>query len=156
MGNLQKELLPGAQTYCDRAGLALIPPRGKWRSTRCDLCGASKAMRINTESNGWCCMACGEKGGDMLALHMRLTGLDFVAAARALGAYVDGEKPSIGARKSRLISASDALELLYQDSLLVWVAAQNIVQGVVLTSADLADLSAAMKRVLLVSQEARR
>jgi hypothetical protein len=153
MGTFHKEDLPSAERYCEHHGLPLIPPRGKWRSTRCDLCGASKAMRINTESNGWCCMSCGQKGGDMLALHIALTGMDFVSAARELGAYVDDDKPGALPRKARAISAGDALELLYQDAMLVWVAAQNLVQGVVLTKRDIDDLTAATRRVLLVTQE---
>jgi len=155
MGELKRELIPDGLAYCDRAGLQLIPPRGKWRSTRCDLCGASKAMRINTESNGWCCMACGVKGGDMLSLHMQLTGLDFVAAARDLGAYIDDGQPHKGSTKPRSISAPDALELLYQDALLIWVAGQNLAYGVALTAADLVDITEATRRVLWISQEAR-
>ena len=155
MGQLKRELIPDALAYCDRVGLPLIPPRGKWRSTRCDLCGASKAMRINTESNGWCCMACLAHGGSMLDLHMQLTGLDFVAAARDLGAYIDDDQLHRGSTKPRSISAPDSLELLYQDALLIWVAGQNIAYGVVLTAADLADITAATRRVLWISQEAR-
>ena len=101
-------------------------------------------------------MGCGAGGRDVLAFHMERHGLDFIAAARQLGAWQDNDKPYTGPRKARKLPAADALELLYQDALLVWVAAGNIRQGVVLTERDFADLGAAEKRIWLVSQEARQ
>jgi hypothetical protein len=51
--------------------------------------GGSDSLRVNTETNGWSCMnpSCDARGGDALALHMGLTGADFVTAARDLGAW---------------------------------------------------------------------
>jgi hypothetical protein len=37
-------------------------------------------------------MACGAKGGDVLAFHMQLNGLGFIAAAKSLGAWLEGGK----------------------------------------------------------------
>ena len=155
MGTFHRDRLPPILDYCETAGLTMIQAKGKWRSTRCDFCGASKAMRINTESGGWCCMSCGEKGGDSLTLHMALTGADFITSARLLGAWSDDGQAFSGSKRPRSLPAADALELLYQDSTLVWVAAQNIAQGITLTAADIADLTAAAKRVMMVSQKSR-
>ena len=43
-------------------------------------------MRVNTQSGGWCCMSCGESGGDVLAYHMKFHSLEFIDAAKQLGA----------------------------------------------------------------------
>lgn len=112
-------------------------------------------MRVNRRSGGYCCMACGEKGGDVLAFHMRLHDLDFLSAARELNAVVESDKPYSGPTRARRIPAGEALDLLYEDSLLAWVAAGNLANGVRLTDRDRADLSRAADRVFLVSQEAR-
>ena len=51
------------------------------------------------------------------------------------------------------MASADALEQLYEASVLVWMAAQNIRQGVVLTDADHAALSEASQDVERISQE---
>jgi DNA primase len=57
----------------------------KWKTTECIFHDGSDSMRINSESGGWVCMACGEKGRDVLAFYMRRHGVDFVSGAKALG-----------------------------------------------------------------------
>ena len=110
--------------YCAQAGLTLKPANSKWRTTRCDIHGGSDSLRINTESGGWCCVSCLATGGDMLSLHRQRNGRDFVMGARDLNAWTEDDKPD-RQRKARRIAPANALELLYPDSLLVWVAAQN-------------------------------
>ena len=146
MGELLRERLPDALAYCAQAGLTLTPPHGKWRTTRCDIHGGSDSLRINVESSGWCCMACFAKGGDMLGLHMQRHGLDFVTAARDLGAWAEDTKPDRN-RKPRTLSEFDKNTLTHRDTSLVWVFAQNMRNGVVLTDADHAALSAASHRI---------
>ena len=152
MGELLRDRIPDALAYCAQAGLTLKPASGKWRTTRCDIHGGSDSLRINVESSGWCCMSCHAKGGDMLGLHMQRHALDFVMAARDLGAWAEDMKPD-RQRKARRMAPADALEQLYEASVLVWVAAQNIRQGVVLTDADHAALSEASQDVERISQE---
>ena len=45
------------------------------------------SLSINFDTGGFFCHACGARGGDLLAFHMRRHGLDFKAAARELGAW---------------------------------------------------------------------
>lgn len=47
----------------------------------------SPSLRVNVLSGAYKCMACGTHGGDVLAFHMAAHGLDFVCAAKALGAW---------------------------------------------------------------------
>ena len=100
-------------------------------------------------------MSCGEKGGDVLAFHMRVHGTEFVATARELGAFVDDGRPYRGPTRARRLPATDALELLYQDSVFVWLAGANLANGVTLTDGDRKDLARAADRIYMVSQEAR-
>lgn len=94
-GEFQREHLPEPLTYFEDAGLRLIGS-GKWKTTRCEFHGGSDSLRINTETGGWCCMACGAKGGDVLAYHRQANGLDFIGAAKDLGAWQDndGKEPT--------------------------------------------------------------
>ena len=82
----------------------------------------------------------------MLGLHMQRHGLDFVTAARDLGAWAEDTKPDRN-RKPRTLSEFDKNTLTHRDTSLVWVFAQNMRNGVVLTDADHAALSAASHRI---------
>lgn len=154
MGDFRREMLPDAVSYHDGIGEPLTGP-GAWGTRACPFHGGSDSMRVNRKSGGFACMACGEKGGDVLTFHMKLHGLEFVAAARELGAMVDDGKPYTGPARPKRLSDRDALTLLYEDSLFVCVAAGNLANAVPLTDQDRQDLWRAHDRVYLVSQEAR-
>jgi CHC2 zinc finger len=146
-----RDRLPDWTGYAARFGITLIH-KGKWRSVLCPFHDDHHpSMRVNTESGGWVCMSCGVSGGDVLAFHMARHGMEFMAAARALGAVIGGAAPAQSLRPSKL-SARDGLELLYHDALLVWVAAGTLSQGFALTDGDRADLGAAMRRILIVRE----
>lgn len=85
--SFRRDRLPTPEAYyCDR-GLRLIG-RGNWRSAVCPFHDDSKpSLRVNVDSGGFRCMVCGAKGGDVLAFHRQQTGLGFVDAAKALGAW---------------------------------------------------------------------
>lgn len=93
MGEFQKQLLPAAPEYIEQQGLKVVG-RGKWVTTECRIHGGSDSMRWNLHSGGWVCMACGAKGGDVLAHHMAWCGLSFLDAAKELGAWIEGGKPT--------------------------------------------------------------
>jgi DNA primase len=81
-----RDLLPEPRGYFARAGLPLIG-RGRWRSALCPFHEDTRpSLRINVESGAFRCMACGIRGGDVLAFHRARHGLSFVQAARDLGA----------------------------------------------------------------------
>lgn len=152
MGEFVRDRLPEPVSYFEGQGLALTG-RGKWRTARCDFHGGSDSMRINTESGGWCCMACGAHGGDVLAYEMQTRGLDFVDAARALGAYAEDGKPHRGLVKPAGLSPRAALEVVAFEALLVAVAAGNLARGVTLTEQDRQRLVQAAGRIDLVASE---
>jgi hypothetical protein len=96
-------------------------------------------------------MACNAKGGDVLAYHMADNCLDFVAAAKELGAWVDDGKPDTHHRPKPL-PASAALQVLAFESTLTAVAAGNISNGKQLTKTDLARLFVAAQRINAISE----
>jgi DNA primase len=82
-----RELLPEPAGYFERTGLPLIGC-GRWRSAVCPFHDdARPSLRVNVETGGYRCMACGTKGGDVLAFHRARYGLSFMQAARDLGAW---------------------------------------------------------------------
>ena len=103
-------------------------------------------MRINTQSGGWCCMSCGEKGGDVLAYHMKLHGMEFVDACKQLGCWVDDGQPA-RQHKPTALSPRAALEVLAFEANLVAIAAGNLALGVILTDADRARVMTATGRI---------
>ena len=84
--HFERGRLPDPLIYFEHQGLRLLG-RGAWRSSLCPFhpdCHPS--LRINALSGAFRCMACGAKGGDVLAFHRARHGLSFVQAARDLGA----------------------------------------------------------------------
>ncbi|MES2841244.1 MAG: hypothetical protein V4794_13285 [Pseudomonadota bacterium] len=138
--------LPEPIGYYESEGLSLTG-RGKWRTTACNFHGGSDSMRINTETGAFVCMAgCGAKGGDVLAHHMAAHGLDFIASAKALGAWVDDGQP-VRKQKPTPLPPRAALEVISTECNLVAVAAGNIAHGVALTQIDLARVMSAANRI---------
>ena len=139
--------LPDAVSYYESEGLKLTG-RGKWRTTECKFHGGSDSMRINTDSGAFACMAgCGARGGDVLAYHMAQHGLEFVEAAKALGAWVDDGRPATHQHKPTPLTPRQALEVLSAECNLVAIAAGNMAQGVHLTIAERQRLLTASNRI---------
>lgn len=138
--------LPDAVGYYESEGLKLTG-RGKWRTTECKFHGGSDSMRINTDSGAFVCMAgCGARGGDVLSYHMAYHGLEFVEAAKALGAWIDDGRPATQHKPSPL-SPRQALEVLAVEANLVAIAAANVAHGVVLSQVDLSRVLTASGRI---------
>ena len=137
--------LPDPTTFYEERGLRLTG-RGKWRTTSCAFHGGSDSMRVNTESGAFACMAgSGARGGDVLAYHMAHAGLDFINAAKELGAWVDDGNPA-PARPTPL-PVRDALAVLATEANLVAVAAANVAHGVTLAQVDLDRLMLSAGRI---------
>ena len=142
--------LPDAAGFYEGEGLKL-EGRGKWRTTECRFHGGSDSLRINTESGAYVCMAgCGAKGGDVLAYRMAAHGEEFIGAAKALGAWIDDDKPA--PRKPIPISPRDAITLMAAESNLVAMAAGNMAHGVELTQADLERVLTAAGRINRIAE----
>lgn len=144
--SFNREHLPDPSTYYEGAGLKLTG-RGKWRTTECRFHAGSDSMRINTDSGAFVCMAgCGARGGDVLAYHMAEHDLEFIEAAKALGAWTDDGKPS-RTHKPTALSPRQALEVLATECNLVAIAAGNVAHGVVLSAVDLSRVLTAANRI---------
>ena len=147
-GNFNRDRLTGWMAYADTQGIT-VEGRGTWRSAMCDFHDDAKpSMRVNTLSGGWCCMSCGASGGDVLAHYMARTGMGFIAAAKALGAWVDTGEPA-RPQRPRTLSAHDALALLYEDATTLWILACDIGQGKTLTESERAAAAAIARRSMI-------
>jgi hypothetical protein len=79
--------LPDPVAYFECEGLRLVG-RGHWRSALCPFHDDSHpSLRVNVKTGAFRCMACGAKGGDVLAYHRARHGLSFKQAAVDLGAW---------------------------------------------------------------------
>jgi len=151
-----RDHLPDWMTYADTHGIK-VEGRGTWRSILCDFHTDTHAsLRINTKSGGWCCMSCGASGGDVLAHHMQRTGLDFIEAAKQLGAWKSSSANlqstgiSTGRERPRTLSARDALEMLHADALVMFVVCSDIGNGITPDEGDRASMRDIARRVLVV------
>ena len=151
MGEFIKDRLPDPVAYFEAEGLQLHG-RGKWRTTSCGFHGGSDSMRVNTTTGAYVCMAgCGAKGGDILTYHVTSHGLDFIAAAQALGAWQEDGKPNKPQRPKPL-SAMAAIQVLAFESTLTAIAAGNIAKGCQLTDNDRARLLVASQRITTIQE----
>lgn len=150
MSSFVKEGLPDPVAYFEAEGLTLTG-KGKWRTAACNFHGGSDSMRINTVTGAWVCMACNAKGGDVLGHFMAEHGLDFVTAAKALGAWRNDGKPS-RPQRPRPLPAIDAIRVLALESTLTAIAAGNIANGVQLTTDDRARLYIASQRIAHIAE----
>ena len=132
----ERDRLPDPVSYYEAVGLKLTGPRSsKWRTTECKFHGGSDSMRVNVATGAFRCMNCGARGGDVLAYHMAESGLEFVDAAMALGAWEEDGKPH-KPQKPTALSPRSALEVLGFEATLVALAAGNLAKGLILSDAD--------------------
>ncbi len=83
----KRALLPSPSAYFKSRGWKLTGG-GEWKNALCPFHNDTKpSLRVRLDTGGFCCMACGARGGDVLAMHMKLTGLPFKHAAQDLGAW---------------------------------------------------------------------
>ena len=135
-------------------GFTFREARGKWRTTTCEFHDdRSPSMRVNVESGGWCCMACGASGGDAVAYLMARTGGDFVNCAKALGAWRNG--PDDRQAPSRLpggLSAHDALAVIAADMGLLFVVAADLSAGRAVSEQDMHSFARATGRMQAIAK----
>lgn len=150
--SFDRDRLPDPVGYFEGEGLRL-QGRGTWRTTRCDFHGGSDSLRVNVVSGAWVCMSCGAKGGDVLAYAMQRDGIDFVPAAKALGAWVDDGKPAPA--RPRAFSASDALAALHADLHVCAVVVSDARRGALPADDDWREFLAAAGRVITIAEGVR-
>lgn len=147
-------LLPEPIAYFESEGVPLVGP-GKWMTGPCLEHGGSDSTRVHRETGAWVCMSCGVKGGDVLSFHMQRHGLDFVSAAKALGAWVEHGRGSY--RQAPLpLSARAGLEVVSFECLLVATAACNLARGIELQTNDRDRLVEAASRIRFIAEEVTR
>lgn len=140
-----RNLLPDPTAFYESTGLRLTG-RGKWRTTSCTFHDGSDSMRINLQTGAFVCMAgCGARGGDVLAYHLALTGMEFVEAAKALGAWVHDGKTT--PTRPTPLSPRAALEVLQREAMVVAVAGGNVAHGVKLSDIDRSRVMQAAGRI---------
>lgn len=90
-GRFRRERLPAPAEYFRSIGLQLSG-RGAWRDALCPFHADHRpSLGVMLESGGFCCRACGAKGGNVLDFHMMLNEMGFKDAARDLGAWEETE-----------------------------------------------------------------
>jgi hypothetical protein len=147
-----RDLVPGWPEYAQQQGMRL-DGRGTWRTTRCDVHGGSDSLRVNVESGGWACMNCLVRGGDTLSHYMQVNGSDFVSAARALGAWIEGASSP---PRPRGLAARDALGALGVELLVCVAVIADARRGITPTDDDWRRFLAAAGRVEFIAREAVR
>jgi DNA primase len=130
MGECLRDRLPDPVAYFDSEGVSLKGP-GRWKSGPCGFHGGSDSLRVNVQSGAWRCMNCGAKGGDVLAYAMQMHGLDFVAAARALGAYADDGQPHSRPAQAATLTPRDAMQLAALEVMVALSVIGDIRRGVI-------------------------
>lgn len=153
--SFDRSRLPDALEYFAAEGVTLTG-KGKWRTGPCEAHGGTDSLRVSVPAGGFVCMACGVKGGDVLNFHMQRHGLDFVSAAKALGAWVDDGKSASRLQAPLPFSARSALEVVSFECLLVAMTACNIAKGIELASADRDRLVEAAGRIRFIAEEVGR
>jgi len=82
-----RRLLPTPAVYYAGEGIKLLGS-GAWRDALCPFHqDTSPSLRVRIETGAFRCMACGARGGDLLAFHMQRHDLRFIDAAKSLGAW---------------------------------------------------------------------
>jgi len=86
---LDRDSLPTPLQYLTERGLMKGKVRGEWASIVCPAHkgGAEQnpSLRVSQIDGHFRCLACGVKGGDIIALHRLITGAGFREAVRDLG-----------------------------------------------------------------------
>jgi hypothetical protein len=85
--NFDRSRLPNPSKYYSEQGLKLTGG-GEWKQALCLFHkDTNPSLRVRLDSGSFCCMACGVKGSDVLAFHMKRYGMGFKEAAKSLGAW---------------------------------------------------------------------
>jgi len=145
--------LPDPANFFESESLVLKGPSSStWKTTKCDFHGGSDSMRVNVKTGAFRCMNCGESGGDVLSYLMKKHGLEFVSAAKSIGAWVNDGKPQQQFKPTTL-SPRAALQVLNREATITAVAAGNLAKGMTLSEIDFKRLFVCVHRIGRISKE---
>ena len=145
--------LPDPANFFESESLVLKGPSSStWKTTKCDFHGGSDSMRVNVKTGAFRCMNCGESGGDVLSYLMKKHGLEFVSAAKSIGAWVNDGKPQQQFKPTTL-SPRAALQVLNREATITAVAAGNLAKGITLSEIDFKRLFVCVHRIGRISKE---
>lgn len=142
-----RERLPDPIAYYQGQGLTLMGSHhAAWRTTQCQFHSSSDSMRIKVSTGAFVCMACGARGGDVLAYEMAAHGIGFVEAAKRLGSWTGGDAPQRHIRPTAL-TVRDGLSVLADEANLIAIEGTRMGSGIVPSAADLERIRRAAARV---------
>ena len=148
-----RNLLPDPKCFFESEGLLIKGPSSStWKTTKCDFHGGSDSMRVNIKTGAFKCMNCGESGGDVLTYVMKKHGLEFMDAAKFIGAWVNDGKAQHKFKPTTL-SPRAALQVLSREATITAVAAGNLANGMRLSEIDLKRLFICANRIGRISEE---
>lgn len=125
-----RDHLPDTHAYFEAQGLILKGNSNSvWKTTQCRFHGGSDSLRIAVATGAFVCMACGAKGGDVLAYEMATYGIGFVDAAKRLRAWAGGDAPNRHIRPTAL-TARDALSVLADEANLIAIESGRMAEGI--------------------------
>ena len=141
-----RERLPDPMAYYQGQGLTLMGShQAAWRTTQCQFHSGSDSMRIKVFTGAFVCMACGARGGDVLAYEMAVHGIGFVEAAKRLGAWIGNATPQRHIRPTAL-TAGDALSVLADEATLIAIESGRMAKGIKTSPEDRARFLLAVGR----------
>ena len=83
----RRDRLPAPERYYQNEG-HIFHGNGEWKSTTCPFHADHRpSLRVRLESGSFCCMVCGEKGGDIVSFQQKRHGQTFKEACVALNAW---------------------------------------------------------------------
>lgn len=149
--SFDKDSLPDPQDYYENTAALKLSGRGAWRTTSCEFHGGGDSMRINLKSGGFMCMNCQAKGGDVLAYEMKSSGIEFLDAAKALGAWTDDGRHTT--YRPSPVSARTMLKVIGIEVQIVALIASDLCNGKAISDVDRVRLMLSVSRIARVAEE---
>ena len=149
--SLVREDLPDPLSYYQDELEGGLKGRGLWRTACCPW-HHGWSLKVNVKTGAFHCHGCGDlSGGDVLSFHMQTRYMEFVEAARSLGAWRDDGIPQ-RPRKPTPLSARAAVGVLKFEATVVAIAGGNIGNGIALSERDKRRVLKASGRIIRVTE----
>ncbi len=142
-----RENLPAPADYFESRGQKVVGKRGKNPRTTCGIHGGKNFnLSFRRDTGQWHCFSCDAKGGSVLDYAMQSDGLDFVAACKSLGAWID-DGQTYTPKRPKPIPTSEAQAILEFEELLVRIEEKHAERYIVPTLQTHDRLLIALQRI---------